>query len=194
MRGLKKILPLAIALLVAAYLYFVDNPSSRLYEQADKDAGQQAPAFFITDFVSDEFDASGQLRQRLSGERAEHYQPTGKTSNKDYTLIQAPRAEIFQQQGQPWQLSARLANADAQGDRIELTGDVRLWQEHPQRGRTELRTEKLIYFNKQARAETDAPVTIHSPNGNTTAIGLSADLRAETLTLQQRVRGTHDPH
>lgn len=193
MRSFKKILPLAIALLVAGYLFFVDNPSSRLFEQPD-DTRQQAPAFFITDFVSDEYDRDGHLSQRLTGERAEHYQPSGNASDKDYTLIYAPRAEIFQRQDAPWLLTAKRAHADARGDRIELTGEVRLWQEDPVRGRTELSTDKLIYFNKQARAETDAPVKIVSPNGSTTAIGLSADLRAETLTLKKRVRGTHEPH
>lgn len=191
---IKKILPFAITLLVVVYLFLVDNPSSRLFEQDNSKGLQEAPVLFMTNFVNQHYDKHGRLKQILKGERAEHFQPTAKASDKDFTLIQHISAEIYNDDIAPWHISADLGRATQKGEKIELTGNVHFWQVDPEQGKTELFTEKMIYFTKRQYAETEQPVKIITPTGVVTAVGLSADIKAQQLTLKNRVRGTHEPH
>ena len=69
-----------------------------------------------------------------------------------------------------------------------------LWQEDPVKGITELFTDRMIYFTKRQVADTDQPVKIISPTGTTTAVGLTANMKAQTLILKQKVRGIHAPY
>lgn len=193
MKQLKKLLPFIVAIIVIGYLLLVDSPSSRLFDTPTDTKIQLAPAFFITDFVSTQRDADGNIQQLLKGDKANHYQPKQRTSNDDYTEIFALDAEIHSPDSLPWFITADQGIATQQGTKIELSGDVHLWQIDPINGRTELFTEKLTYFTKHQFAETDQAVKILSPSGETTAVGLSADLRKQKFTLLKEVRGLHVP-
>lgn len=189
----KKLLPLVVALIVFVYLFLVDNPSSRLFEKPSEKTMQQAPAFFMTHFVSSHYDETGKLSQLLRGDRADHYQPKGKASPDDYTLVSAFNAEIYQEDGAPWYITAQEGRATHKGERIELSGNVHMHQTHPSKGVTELFTDKLIYFTQRQFAETQAPVKIITPSGVTTAVGLTADIKAELFTLKKNVKGIYEP-
>lgn len=191
---LKKLLPFLIAILVIVYLFGVDNPSSRLFDKTANKESQKAPAFFITNFVSKQYDKSGKLSQHIIGTRADHYQPKGKASDKDFTLIQALEAQIFIDEGKPWHLTADQGRATEAGAKVELIGNVRLWQIDPIRGKTELLTDRMTYFTKRQVADTEQPVKIITPTGVTTAVGLTANMKTQKLVLKHKVRGTHAPY
>jgi lipopolysaccharide export system protein LptC len=189
----KKFLPLLVALIVVVYLFLIDNPSSRLFEKPSDKGAQSAPAFFMTDFVSRHFDDKGKLSQLLRGKRADHYQPKGKAGPGDYTLVTELTAEIYNDIDAPWLITADQGRATHKGERLELRGNVHMRQVHPTRGVTELFTDTLIYFTKRQFAETEAPVKIFTPNGLTTAEGLTADIKTELFTLKNHVKGTYAP-
>lgn len=191
---LRKALPLTIVVLVLFYLFTVDNPSSQLFDIEDKGQVQTAPVFFVTNFESRQYGEHGTVTQTLRGTRADHFQPGGSAGPQDYTVIQALEGEIHQQDGEPWFLRADQGVANAKGQEITLSGQVRLRLQDPVRGVTELSTEKLVYFPKQRLASTDAPVTIVTPDSKTHAVGLNADLEREILTLKKQVRSVHEPH
>ncbi|AFV00643.1 LPS export ABC transporter periplasmic protein LptC [Simiduia agarivorans] len=193
-KWLRKALPVAIALLVLLYLFTVDNPSSQLFDTADSGQTQTAPVFFITDFESRQYGDSGTIVQILRGLRADHFQPKGQASAEDYTVIEQLEAEIFQDQEDPWLIRANQGVANQKGQQITLSGNVKLWLQDPERGLTELTTEKLVYFPKRRFATTDAPVRITTPDGTADAIGLDADLTKQILTLKKRVRSVHAPY
>ncbi|UTA48821.1 LPS export ABC transporter periplasmic protein LptC [Simiduia sp. 21SJ11W-1] len=192
MAKLKKLLPVIVALIVFIYLFMVETPSTRLFEQPPKDAEQQAPAFFMTDFVSVHYDEAGKVSRRVTGVRADHYQPAGKASNKDFTLVEQLRAEIYNPDQAPWIIVADRARATNKDDRLELTGNVHLFQQDPVEGTTELFTEKLIYFTKRQVAETDQPVKILSPQGITHGNALNANIKTQTFKLTRGVTGTYE--
>ncbi|MDN3638923.1 LPS export ABC transporter periplasmic protein LptC [Simiduia curdlanivorans] len=191
---LKKLLPIIIAIMVVVYLFSVDNPSSRLFDKGSAKDQQMAPAFFITNFISKQYDVSGSLSQHITGARADHFQPKGKASDQDYTLIETIEAQIFTHNTRPWHITADQGRATEKGQQVELIGNVHLWQEDPVKGITELFTDRMIYFTKRQIADTDQPVKIITPTGTTTAVGLTADMKAQTLTLKHKVRGTHAPY
>ena len=194
MSFLKKLLPIAIAIMVIVYLFSVDNPSSRLFDKGAAKDEQRAPAFFITNFTSKQYDLTGKLSQLIVGARADHYQPNGKASNQDYTLIQTIEAQIFTENTRPWHITADQGRATEKGEQVELIGNVHLWQEDPIKGITELFTDRMFYFTKRQVADTDQPVKIIPPTGTTTAVGLTANMKAQTLILKQKVRGIHAPY
>lgn len=193
MATVKKILPVIVAVIVLIYLFTVETPSTRLFEEPSEKAVQEAPAFFMSDFVSSHFNEQGELAQRLTGTRADHYQPTGKASEKDYTVVLDFKADIYNSGQAPWHIVAHKGHATHKGERIELTGQVHLYQNDPIKGTTELFTEKLIYFTKRQIAETDTPVKIVSPQGVTTASKLNANLKTEIFTLTNKVKGIYEP-
>ncbi|MBB3169152.1 LPS export ABC transporter periplasmic protein LptC [Simiduia aestuariiviva] len=189
----KKILPAIVALIVIAYLFIFETPSTRLFDKPSDQATQKAPAFFMTDFVSSQYDENGRLSQQLRGLRADHFQPKGKASAKDYTLVQQLKADIYNPDQAPWHIVADKGRATHRGDRIELTGNVHLFQKDPVKGVTELFTNKLIYFTKRQVAQTNAPVKIVTPQGVTTAKGLKANIKTEQFTLTKKVKGIYEP-
>ena len=57
--------------------------------------------------------------------------------------------------------------------------------------KNELRTDRLVLFPNKHVAETESLVTITTPRGKITGIGMQADLNSEQFKLLSNVKGVH---
>lgn len=96
--------------------------------------------------------------------------------------------------GPPWQLDAAGGEIPADGASISLRGDVTMAEQLMAGAEpTTIRTPTLDIDLGSHRATTTEAVAIERGNYRVTAVGLLADLKAQTLTLQSEVHGRFLP-
>ena len=94
----------------------------------------------------------------------------------------------------PWTISAASASAPKDGSELDLVGDVEL-KSSPADGSEPMTivTQKLKFSPDRSSAETGEAVTIRVGDGQLEAIGLSVDLKGDTLELESQVHGEFFP-
>lgn len=149
------------------------------------------PQAYLVDSRTRRFNPQGQLRYRLDSTRADHFQYSDNgPSDQDYSIILQPKVGFHDPDGPPWYLNAEQGQSNADGSRIRLWEDVQAWQS-VEGGRSELLTEELIIFPNRQFAETDKAVKMRSPQGETDAVGMRANLERDHIELLSEVRGTY---
>ena len=134
-----------------------------------------------------DFDKEGAKAYHLEATEARHFkrrnrleldQPSMTTFNQNDTL-------------HPWQMTAKKGSIYNSGERAVFKGDVYAWQETESNIKNELRTDSLVLFPNKHVAETESLVTITTPRGKITGIGMQADLNSEQFKLLSNVKGVH---
>jgi lipopolysaccharide export system protein LptC len=181
---------------LAALTYWLDAQVQTAPPRADGSA-RHDPDIYIERFSAVTYDADGRVLQSLSAARAQHY------PDDDSVELTAPSLALTDP-GKP-----RLAvSADAgtiSGDRetVTLRGNVRATRDAfatkgardaGTAGPATFTTDLLRVIPKQARAETDRPVTIEEPRGIIHGTGMVFDNNAHTFRLKSAVRGTLQPN
>jgi LPS export ABC transporter protein LptC len=94
----------------------------------------------------------------------------------------------------PWEISANGGSGPKDGSALELVGQVEL-KSLPDDGSTPvvITTERLKFSADTSRAETDEAVQIRVGDWRLDAVGLSTDLKDDTLRLESEVHGTFAP-
>jgi LPS export ABC transporter protein LptC len=93
-----------------------------------------------------------------------------------------------------WHLRSDNGQVRADGDDVELTGNVEITGAAPGSGEPiSLRTERIRINTPTEFIQTDEPVTIVWSGYPLTAKGLKADLKAGTLRLESDVHGEFSP-
>lgn len=178
----------AILLLAVAGLYFRWEPTSVLPAEPAKT--QILPDTIIKQPVLDVFDDSGRKIRQLHGQQLDYF------DEDNHSIITAPQVQFEQQSGSqppvPWQMTANIATIYQASNRIELQGNVQLWSDATQGGRTEILTEQLSVDTARQFAETDKAVTIRARSSEAKATGLQADLANERLLLPSHVKEIHE--
>ncbi|NVK44120.1 MAG: LPS export ABC transporter periplasmic protein LptC [Oceanospirillaceae bacterium] len=180
-------LVLATALLAPVLLYwgFDRGPSESAVPELEGDVTNTD--FYLRDARIQQFDGNGRLHQELRSPELEHYPEPG--------LLQAgtPKIEIFREEG-----GGRVRIEAAQGmlldsnERVDLSGDVRLYDE-PEGGEPlKLETTTLTLLPDQQIAETDAAVRILGQRGETRAQGMKAYLEERKVELLSEVEGRYE--
>lgn len=90
----------------------------------------------------------------------------------------------------PWHMTSEKGTIYKGGVRAVFQGNVYAWQT-VNNGKNELRTDKLVVFPDKHTAETKSRVTITTPKGKTTGVGMKADMNKEQFKLLSRVKGVH---
>lgn len=146
------------------------------------------PDYYLIGFELTEMDATGRVDRRLRGDDLYHY-PDSATS----TLTQ-PRLLVYEDGRPAWDISALRGNGSERERVLNLQGDVRV-NYHGADPAEDVRmyTEELDVWPDSKLAETRAAVRIEERNGETRAVGLTADLARHQAVLHAEVRGVYAP-
>lgn len=153
------------------------------------------PHAYMTDIKLREYDTSGNLRNILTTETAEHFQINpNQPGIHDYTLLKQPRM-IFSDAADvaPWNLTANDGRIDQNGQLVTLLNDVRVYQQSSDEGLLELLTSELRIKASQQYAETDKAVKMRAQQGHLDTLGMKAYLGEDRIELLSQVRGTYEP-
>jgi LPS export ABC transporter protein LptC len=103
---------------------------------------------------------------------------------------EAPAAAV----GEVWHLTSDRGQVRADGDDVQLTGNVRVTGPAPGTGEPlSLTTDNMRIHTPTQFIETKAPVTLRWSGHEIDARGMQADLKAGTLRLESDVNGQFAP-
>lgn len=181
-----------VAALLAAVWVLMDEPAPLLAPKPTSQVSSATSYALLTQARSSQFNETGQLSYRYQADSMEYFREhLGRVSPSDYTLVKQP-VLMFYGEGLPWTMTAQSGKIIQQGDVLELTQAVRIWQERGQGKRTLLTTEHLSVQPKAHFVHTDAAVHLEAPSGQVSAVGLTVDLTTERVKLHSKVKGQHE--
>jgi LPS export ABC transporter protein LptC len=178
-------------LLVAAGAWLLTQLAPTLSVQAVLKPTTEAPAqpaYYLREVDVDEFGEDGGLRLRLRAAEASETPGSGaieaRTVKLDYLALP----------GQAWQLEAASGTVQQDRKQVQLAGDVTMTGHRDgQPGRAIVRTDRMTLDLETHRALTTSPVTVSFGRHELNALGMLADLKAETLQLESSVNGQFTP-
>ena len=141
-----------------------------------------APAAYMENFVTVEMDDAGKPGRRIEADHlAYHADETVDLSNPRYVLYRA--------EGEPWRVRSERGRVSADGTVLWLTGEVDIWRNDASGARAlDIRTRHLKVLPESDYGETTEPVTISTPAGTSTGVGMRAYLDESRFELLSRVR------
>lgn len=125
----------------------------------------------------------GQPRYRLRAENIAQAHPGGD--------VQLDQPRLDYEGSTRWQLSAREGTLPEDASEVHLAGNVEARAERAREPALRIRTEQLDIDLVARRAATPALVDIEVGSSRLGAVGLDADMKADTLRLQSRVHGEY---
>ncbi len=125
----------------------------------------------------------GQPLYRLRARRVEQPQAGAEIR------VTEPRLSYQEGSGPQWTLRADTGVLPANAERAELAGSVHAVAMRPDEPPLEIRTDRLSIDMERELVTTADPVSIIWGRDQVTAIGMRADLKADTLRLESRVHG-----
>ena len=143
-----------------------------------------APDAYMENFVTIEMDGAGKPKRRIEADyMAYHADETVELSNPRYVLYRA--------EGEPWHVRSERGQVSADGTVLLLMGKVDIWRNDASGARAlDIRTEHLKVLPDSEYGETEEPVTIRTPAGTSTGVGMRAYLDETRFQLLSQVR-TH---
>lgn len=140
--------------------------------------------YAMTDFTMTIMDLNGEPARVIRGDEMAHY------PDDDSTEIINPIAEFVEPGQDNWEITSDHGYTQGDGVEILLTRNVIISNKN--NPAFNMLTEKLTLHTVDNTAYTDAPVTIHSPQGVTESVGLHAVLDEDTINLHSKVKGQYD--
>ncbi len=110
----------------------------------------------------------------------------------DQNLLVRPKVLFFKEQLPSWQTESAEAVSINKGDKLLLTGQVKIQQKSVDPAAT-LETETLTLYPDRYFATTEDKVTIRQRGAYIEAIGMEADLNNNKLILRQKVISIYEP-
>jgi len=161
----------------------------------DDDAGAtrdgatpEGTGYYLRDALVREYGDDGQVRFEVAARGATQELATGSVR------LEAVSVNYFALPGQRWHLTADGGMARPEMSIVDLAGNVVMTGERQALPEPAvLRTERLTLDTREQRARTDAPVTLGFGAYAIAAVGMQADLKAETLRLESGVNGRFHP-
>lgn len=155
---------------------------------------EQGADYFITDALIKEYNVDGILGYQLVADTISHF------SYNDTTLLQQPLLTTFGDDGEVTTTRSVHGRILPGGDDIELWDNVVIIQSQPSTENPEgelvrrfrLDTDFITVTPDEAYADTDRPVVIANPTGETRANGMSAWYQEGKVHLKSMVRGVHE--
>ena len=139
------------------------------------------PGFVATGAELFDTDLNGQPQYRLHASRIE--QPSPKAD------IELSAPEFHYQGETTWLLTAQEGVLPPDAQQITLSGDVQVTAQRPHEPPLHIRTVSLGVDLQQQRIDTAAFVAMDFGANRLWATGLHADMKADSLRLESRVRG-----
>ena len=147
---------LAVLLMVVAALAWWLHQEAPV-DRVERPAGERLPDFRVEGISATSMDESGRPDRRLSARELRHYPGDGVSELDDPVLI------LFKDGAPPWTVRSNSGQVSADGDQIDLHGDVRIDRAGSAETRPlHLRTEALSIEPEKEVARSDRPVQITS--------------------------------
>ena len=182
---------IGVALVIIATVMFLSDSPSRILGTEEPSAEQNIEAYAVARNASTRFfDDAGVLSYTFKSTKLSHFRPT-ENEEDSYTSVEEPDIIVFSDAG-PWHLHADTARVSSD-QIITLRQNVALEQRSEEVGLTRFTTSELILDVNNKRAHTSKAVTIDSPLGELTALGMEADMSLRRVKLLSQVRGRHKP-
>jgi lipopolysaccharide export system protein LptC len=190
--------PLAYLAIIAvvAVAYFIGR-SGRGDEGADGAAALPPdPGYAARDAVVIETGYDGRERYRLNAKLIRQQTEAGEIELESLSMDYFPGAQASAQ-GTPstgadekWHLTSDRGQVRADGDDVQLSGNVRVTGPAPGTGQPlTLATSELRMHTPTQFIETNSPVTINWSGHELEAMGLEADLKQGNLRLKSDIHG-----
>jgi LPS export ABC transporter protein LptC len=191
----------AIAVIAVAYLIGVRGP-----DNSDTDAASAAvpdPGYAAKDAQVIETGYDGRETYRLNARVIRQRTESGVIELEGLTMnyhvesqdkSRGASASAAPASSDVWQLSSDRGEVRANGDDVELNGNVRVVGPAPGTGEPLSLTTQTMRVNTPTKfIETDAPVKLRWSGHELDAVGMQADLIAGTLRLESDVNGHFYP-
>jgi len=165
----------ALAVLAAATQWllwlFAPEPESPPF------VGPLRPEYSLDRFELQVFKDDGLMSIQVESPRMDRHGGDG------HFLVRDPRM-VISREGEPqWRARAQESRIESSGDRLELRGGVRFYSLPDDPRPVDIRTDYLVAFPEQQRAQTDAPVTLVQGRSILRGSGLRADFATSRLQL-----------
>lgn len=184
---------LLVFLLALVFFGFSLSPNPEMEKKINEDTSG-FPQFFMKNVSTSEFDISGKLRYQLSTPTIAHYQLLmNNPGENDYTLIDRPSLIFYQDEQQPWTITAMQGRSEQNGNLIKLLNQVVLSQQSESQGLITIMTDELRAKPVEQFVETDKAVKIRAEQTQIDAIGLKANLATSQLQLNSQVEAVYEP-
>lgn len=179
-------------------VHFLDSQRPQSFDLfSDLPEKPSEPDYYTINSQFLEYDANGNLSRSLQSERLLHYPATKETS------LEKPQITTYTSDGTPqWQATANEGLLEGDGSHFQLNQNVIVWQmtarkaedlKESQKVQLRLTTGQLNIDLDNDKVSTDQPVLISSPEGDTRAVGLFADMTTNIIQLKSQVQGIYPP-
>lgn len=188
MPDLRNRLPLLVAALILVPVLLYWGFSGSPGELSRKPSGKinQQIDYFVNQAKVTEWKTDGQLLNTLHSKRVEHH------PQQAHNQLTKPVNYRHRENQPPVRITADRGITLDDNSRTDLAGNVQVHDNPDSEHATIMRTEALSIFTQDNYATSDQRVTITSPDGMQTGIGMHADFDSRTMTLHSRVEGRYD--
>jgi lipopolysaccharide export system protein LptC len=193
---------IAIIVVVAA-AYFIGRTGRGTDEVDDGSARTPDPGYAATDAQIVETGYDGRELFRVNAKRISQQTETGvidlETLAMDYHRGAQPRVAgeatpTAAESQEVWHLTSDRGQVRADGDDVQLTGNVRVTGPAPGSGEPLTMTTSELRINTPTEyIETEAPVRVNWAGHRLDTVGMKYDLKAGKLRLESQVHGEFVP-
>ena len=177
-------LPLVVLLLLAALSYWIERAVQA--PSANGQVTKTSPEGIMENFEALRTDMTGKPQYRLSAKRLKHYTGTKRTEMESPHFVQlsAETGEI--------DTTARQATVSAEGDEIDLQGDVRVVRAaRPGQSAMTLRTARLLAYPESDLLRAPGRVDVRDDTLDMRAGGMTYYAKRRSIELTGRVKATY---
>lgn len=201
MKGLSRPLGFVAAIVILAGAYFIGRGGRGAGEADEATAAAPDPGYAARDAVVIETGYDGRERYRLNAKVIRQQVESGNVDLEQMQMNYHPGAQGELPGAQPapapletWHLVADRGQVRADGDDVQLSGNVEVTAPAPGSGLPlTLTTESLRINTPTEFISTDAPVRLRSSGNVLTAVGMEADLKTGDVSLKSRVHASSAP-
>jgi lipopolysaccharide export system protein LptC len=178
------------ALLVVSLVVVLVVATTWLSETTEKPTLEPEEAAALTDYFLRDFEATvtganGRPSHHITSDSLTHFAGNGVAE------LVNPRLTVYRPRGENWRAEAEQGRMEGDGKQVTLRGKVILKQQSGTRP-MQLSTDLLHLSPDDQYGETDAPVTISSPGGRLSGVGMKVYGQENRLLLLSDVRGRYD--
>ena len=174
-------LPLAILLVLAALSFWIER--SVQLPETTRQAGRSDPEGIMENFDALRTDAAGRPQYRLLAKRLRHY------SGSRLTEMEFPHFVQLDQQLGEVNATARQATVSADGNEVDLTGDVNVTRAaRPGQSAMTLRTARLLVFPERSLLRAPGAVEIQDATTAVRAGAMEYDAKQRVIKLTGRAQ------
>jgi len=180
-----RILIVLLMALAASASWWLNQHPDRLSNRVQPKTERYAD-FFLHEFSIHQFHPNGSKQRLLQGDYLEHF------PDDDSTQIRQAHIKIQTPSQATWIIDAQHAHLGRNGEQVVLKDEVVMQRlTFTQLAPLRLETDLLHLDTVKNRAHTDQAVQLSSPNWHWYAIGMTAELNENKLTLLSHVKGHH---